>query len=181
MAKQAKGLKTLIRLAKFDVDEKRRVLTALQNQEERTLHDIAESEVRLRQEQELAERAGGDADAEREAALLCRHDAPERGQDDAERGAAEPTGVGFIYGAYHRAWMAERQALFARLATIRQQIEIARDDLAEAFRTQKTYEVTQANRERREREEADRKEQTFLDEVAQTQHRRKEESRGEPE
>ncbi len=42
-----------------------------------------------RQEQELAERAGGDADAEREAALLCRHDAPERGQDDAERGAAD--------------------------------------------------------------------------------------------
>lgn len=142
MAKPAKGLNTLIRLAKFDVDEKRRVLTALQTQEERTLHDIAESEVRLRKEQELA--------------------------------AAEPTGIGFIYGAYHRAWMAERQALFARLATIRQQVEIARDALAEAFRTQKTYEVTLANRERREREEADRKEQTFLDEVAQTQHRRKE-------
>ena len=142
MAKPAKGLKTLIRLAKFDVDERRRVLTALQNQEERTLHDIAASEVRLRQEQELA--------------------------------AAEPTGVGFIYGAYHRAWMAERQALFARLATIRGQIEIARDALAEAFRVQKTYEVTQANRERRDREEADRKEQAFLDEVGMTQHRRKE-------
>lgn len=142
MAKQAKGLKTLIRLAKFDVDEKRRVLTALQNQEEQILHDILQSEVQLRKEQELA--------------------------------AADATGVGFIYGAYHRAWMDQRQMLFNRLATIRQQIEIARDELAEAFRTQKTYEVTQANRERREQEELDRKEQAFLDEVAQTQHRRRE-------
>lgn len=142
MAKQAKGLKTLIRLAKFDVDEKRRVLTALQNQEEQTLHDILASEVQLRKEQELA--------------------------------AADATGVGFIYGAYHRAWMDQRQMLFNRLATIRQQIEIARDELAESFRTQKTYEVTQANRERREQEELDRKEQAFLDEVAQTQHRRRE-------
>ncbi|MCA1907304.1 MAG: flagellar FliJ family protein [Magnetospirillum sp.] len=142
MAKQAKGLKTLIRLSKFEVDEKRRVLTALQNQEEQILHDILQSEVQLRKEQELA--------------------------------ASDATGVGFIYGAYHRAWMDQRQMLFNRLATIRQQIEIARDELAEAFRTQKTYEVTQANRERREREEMDRKEQTFLDEVAQTQHRRRE-------
>lgn len=141
MAKQAKGLKTLIRLSKFEVDEKRRVLTALQNQEEQILHDILASEVQLRKEQELA--------------------------------SSDATGVGFIYGAYHRAWMDQRQMLFNRLATIRQQIEIARDELAEAFRTQKTYEVTQANRERREQQELDRKEQAFLDEVAQTQHRRK--------
>lgn len=141
MAKQAKGLRTLIRLAKFDVDEKRRVLTALQNQEERILHDIAQSEVTLRQEQQLA--------------------------------AADATGIGFIYGAYHRAWMDARQRLFAALHAVRVQIEAARDELAEAFRTQKTYEVTQANRERREREEADRKEQIFLDEVGLTQHRRK--------
>ncbi|MGE4278439.1 MAG: flagellar FliJ family protein [Magnetospirillum sp.] len=142
MAKQAKGLKTLIRLSKFDVDEKRRVLTALQNQEEQILHDILQSEVQLRKEQELA--------------------------------SSDAIGVGFIYGAYHRAWMDQRQMLFNRLATIRQQIELARDELAEAFRTQKTYEVTQANRERREQQELDRKEQAFLDEVAQTQHRRRE-------
>lgn len=145
MAKPAKGLKTLIRLAKFDVDEKRRLLTALQNQEDQILQDIAQSEVRLRQEQELA--------------------------------ARDATGIGFIYGAYHRAWMTQRQTLFARLATIREQIEIARDALAEAFRTQKTYEVTQANREKREREEADRKEQIFLDEIGLNMHRRKGEER----
>ncbi|AVM74798.1 flagellar export protein FliJ [Magnetospirillum gryphiswaldense] len=144
MAKQAKGLKTLIRLAKFEVDEKRRVLTALQTEEERTLHDILQSEVQLRKEQELA--------------------------------ASDAVGIGFMYGAYHRAWMDERQKLFARLGTIRQQIELARDELAEAFRTQKTYEVTQANREKREQEEADRKEQNFLDEVGMTQHRRKTEA-----
>lgn len=141
MAKQAKGLKTLIRLAKFEVDEKRRVLTALQNQEERVIADIAQSEVTLRKEQELAK--------------------------------SDALGVGFIYGAYHRSWMAQRQALFARLSTIRAEIEKARDDLAEAFRTLKTYEVTQANREKREREELERKEQIFLDEVGMTQYLRK--------
>lgn len=142
MAKPAKGLKTLIRLSKFDVDEKRRILTALQNQEERIIGEIAQSEVTLRKEQEMA--------------------------------ARDALGVGFIYGAYHRSWMAKRQQLFAQLSTIRAEIEIARDALAEAFRTQKTYEVTQANREKREQEEADRKEQNFLDEVGMTQHRRKE-------
>ncbi len=141
MAKAAKGLKTLIRLARFNVDEKRRVLTALQNREDRILADIANGEKQLKVEQDLA--------------------------------ASDATGAGFLYGAYQQAWMQRREDMQAALAQVRQQIDEARDELADAYRELKTFEVTQANREKRDRQEADRKEQIFLDEVAQTQHRLK--------
>lgn len=142
MAKAAKGLKTLIRLSKFNVDEKRRTLTALQNREDQVLAEIRSAEMRLAYEQKMA-------------------------QDN-------PSTVGFAFPNFYRAWTQKRMALEQALMAVRQQIETARDELAEAFREQKTYEVTQANREKREREEADRKEQIFLDEVGLTMHRRKE-------
>ena len=141
MAKPAKGLKTLIRLSKFNVDEKRRVLTQLQAREEHVIEEIRKGEEQLRHEQQLA--------------------------------AEDSIGVGFAYGAYHQAWMKKRDLMHQALAAVRAEIEKAREELAEAFRELKTYEVTQANREKREREEADRKEQIFLDEVGLTMHRRK--------
>ena len=141
MAKQAKGIKTLIRLSKFNVDEKRRALTALQAREDQLLDDIAKGEERLKEEQRIA--------------------------------SADATGIGYLYGAYHRAWMQTREDQERALAAVRAQIELARDELAEAYRELKTYEVTQANREKAEREEADRKEQIFLDEVGMNMHLRK--------
>lgn len=141
MAKPAKGLKTLIRLSKFNVDEKRRTLTALQTREDEIIEAIRQGEERLKHEQQLA--------------------------------AKDATGVGFAYGAYHQGWMRRRDTMQMALRAVREQIEAAREDLAEAFRELKTYEVTQANREKREREELDRKEQIFLDEVGLTMHRRK--------
>ncbi len=147
MAKPAKGLKTLIRLSKFNVDEKRRTLTALQTREDAIIEEIRQGEEQLKREQELA--------------------------------AADATGVGFAYGAFHKAWMVRRDMMRQALAAVRQQIEVARDELAEAFREQKTYEVTQANREKREREEADRKEQIFLDEIGLNMHRRRTEAEAE--
>lgn len=146
MAKPAKGLKTLIRLSKFNVDEKRRVLTALQTREDHIIEEIRQGEAQLKEEQRLA--------------------------------AADATGVGFVYGAFQRAWMKRRDIMHQALAVVRQDIEKARDDLAEAFRELKTYEITQANREKREREEADRKEQVFLDEVGLNIHRRKDKEGG---
>lgn len=146
MATPAKGLKTLIRLSKFNVDEKRRLLTALQAREDQILDDIERSKQQLKDEQRVA--------------------------------AEDATGVGFIYGAYHRAWMAVRDDQDRALLAVRQQIEGARAELAEAYREQKTYEVSQAAREKREQEEADRKEQIFLDEVGATIHRRKDAAEG---
>jgi len=49
-----KGLATLIRLAKWTVDEKRRVLTALQAREDQILAEIRAAEARLIEEQRLA-------------------------------------------------------------------------------------------------------------------------------
>lgn len=149
MAKPAKGLKTLIRLSKFNVDEKRRVLTALQAREDEIIEAIRQGEEQLRHEQQLA--------------------------------AEDATGIGFAYGAFHQGWMRRRDAMLQALQAVRQQIDAAREDLAEAFRELKTYEVTQANREKREREELDRKEQIFLDEVGLTMHRRKGEADAEAE
>ncbi len=145
MAK-AKGLKTLIRLSKFNVDERRRVLVALQNAEDQVLAEIDSHDHRLKEEQRLA--------------------------------AQDATGVGYLYGSYHRAWMDRRENLLRSLAALRQQIEAARDALAEAYREQKTYEITQKERERREAEERDRKEQAFLDELGQQMHQRKKDEAG---
>lgn len=142
----AKGLKTLIRLAKFDVDEKRRVLAALQNREEAILADIAAADAQL--------------EFERQAA------------------AADPAGVGFIFSNFLQAWKGRRADLVRNLDMVRKEIEVARDDLAEAFRQQKSYEVTQANREKREREEEAHKEQIVLDEIGLTQFRRRHQDGG---
>lgn len=49
-----KGLKTLIRLSKWNVDEKQRVLVALQGREDEILSWIAQSEVQLKEEQRVA-------------------------------------------------------------------------------------------------------------------------------
>ncbi len=137
----AKGLTTLIRLSKFNVDEKRRALTALQIREDEIIASLAAGEKQLVEEQRVA--------------------------------AADATGAGFLYGNYANAWLDRRDQLRKTLASVRQQVEIARDDLAEAFREQKTYEITQTNREKRAREEADRKEQAFLDEIGLNLYRRK--------
>jgi flagellar export protein FliJ len=138
----AKGLKTLIRLAKWAVDEKRKVLTALQAREEEMIAALDQHERQLAEEQRIA--------------------------------AADATGVGFVYGAYASAWLNRKAEMEMRLLNLRHQIEAARDDLAEAFRQQKTYEITQANREKRERAEAERKEQVRLDEIGLNVFRRRE-------
>jgi flagellar export protein FliJ len=139
----SKGLKTLIRLHKFNVDEKRRVLGALQAREEQILAAIEHNEQTMLAEQKVA-------------------------SDDA-------AGVGFAYASFHQGYLQRRAALHGQLNAIREQIQAAREELAEAFNTLKTYEITQANRERREQEELDRKEQAFLDEIGLNMHRRKEE------
>lgn len=138
----AKGLKTLIRLAKFTTDEKRRTLVALQDREEQILAAMAAAQAQLLAEQQVA--------------------------------SQDTTGAGAFYAAFAAAWLDRRAAMERTLAALRAEIEHARDDLAEAFRQQKTYEISQAARERREREEEDRKEQAVLDEIGQNLHRRKE-------
>ncbi len=141
-----KGLPTLIRLAKFEVDEKRRALTILQTREDSLLAAMAAAQEEMAREQQVA--------------------------------AADPEAAGFLFGAYAAAWLARRANMERSLAALRKEIEKARDELAEAFRRQKTYEITQANRERRAREEADRKEQATLDEIGLNLYRRRDREDG---
>jgi flagellar protein FliJ len=138
MAKDS--LKTLIRLAKFNVDEKRRTLQSFQAREDEIVAAMRNDEERLKEEQRVA--------------------------------AADATGVGFLYGAYAGAWITRRDELARMLEAVRQEIQRARDELAEAFGELKTYEITQRERERRAKAEADKKEQAFLDEIGQNIHRR---------
>lgn len=132
---------TLIRLSRWEVDQKRRALADLLAREEELLA--------------LRRHLDSEIEAERQAA------------------AADPAGAGRAFAAYaehHRRRVLEAEDALARL---RDAIRAAHDDLAEAFRQRKTYELAQEARQRREREEAERREREALDEMALTQHRRR--------
>jgi hypothetical protein len=77
---------------------------------------------------------------------------------------------GFALGVIHR-----RKRIEASIAEVRQRIEAKRDEVAEAFRDLKRYEITQAARAKRERVEEGRRVQAVLDEVSITQHVRRSE------
>ena len=83
--------------------------------------------------------------------------------------------VAFGYGNFARAAIARRDHLTRMLTEIRASITIAADELAEAFREVKTYELAQEERNKREAEERRRKENIDLDETAQIGHRRRQE------
>ncbi len=137
----SKSIKTLIRLSRWEVDEKRRVLTELQNREDGIIAAMAEADQRMLVERQIA--------------------------------SQDPTGAGSLFGAYAQAWMSRRETARGELASVREAIEVARDDLNDAFRRLKTFEITQKNQEKREQDEADRKEQANLDEIGLNIHRRK--------
>ena len=84
-----------------------------------------------------------------------------------------PSEAGFLYGNYAKAVVARRDNLKNSIMQMEYVIEVARDDLADSYRELKKYEETHKSRERREKVERERKEQTALDEVAINTHRRK--------
>ena len=87
--------------------------------------------------------------------------------------ARDPTTAGFLYGAYGRDHLRRKAELAHQLVLIRQEIEEARERLAEAFRQLKVYEEVRKGRAKREAVEAARKEQEALDEIGLNLHRRK--------
>lgn len=136
-----KGLHTLIRVRKWEVDEKQRAVGLL-----------------LRDEEKIIEfQAGLDRELEEEKALVSQSAAN-------ERGTFEP---------YIRRWRQRRNNLDAALILIRRKIEEAREELAEAYRRLKTFEITQDQRDTAEEKEENRLEQISLDEMGIDLHRRK--------
>lgn len=136
-----KTLANLIRLHKYRVDEKRRVLGQLYGE----LHDLEQKledlENQLIEEQKIAKSA--------------------------------PDQALFSYGRFHQRAMGIREQLQQTIAAKEQEVEIARDDVNEAFRELKVYEEAEKNRIKREEEERTRKENIEMDEIAMNLHRRK--------
>jgi flagellar export protein FliJ len=77
------------------------------------------------------------------------------------------------FAAYLDRCDARKQEMAAALAEVRRLIDEAREELAEAYRRLKTFEVTQEARALAEEQEANRLEQMDLDEIGLTLHRRR--------
>ncbi len=77
------------------------------------------------------------------------------------------------YGAYAKRAIRRREALTEALAEAEAKVEAVRSELGELFLEQKQYEITQASRDRKERERLAKIEQGLLDEIALNQHKAK--------
>jgi flagellar export protein FliJ len=133
-----KSLKTLIRVARWAVEERQKELSAL-----------------LDREMQI------------QAAIDTHHRALEN-----ERAVAsgDSLGVGRGFENYFGLWRHQLQHFNGLMADVQTQIEAARDELAQAYREQKSIEEVQKQRDIQAALEADRKEQSELDEIGQTQH-----------
>jgi flagellar export protein FliJ len=137
----AKDLKSLIRLHKWIVDEKRRTLGEL-----------------LRMLGELEQRA---RDLEDEVVR----------EQKIARGA--PDSAGYLYGNYAEAVIQRRERLKQSIARTEVEIEAARQELSEAYRDLKKYEVAQQVRDRRAATEAARRELILLNDIGIETHRQR--------
>ncbi len=137
-----KTLHTLIRVRKWEVDEKQRALGLLLRDEEKILEFQAALVRELAEEKALVSQIPGN-----------------------ERTTFEP---------YVRRWAQRRDNLASVLILLRQKIEGAREELAEAYRRLKTFEITQDQRDVTEEKEENRVEQMTLDEMGLELYRRKE-------
>jgi len=135
-----KTLANLIRLNKYNVDEKRRVLGVLYN-------ELADLEQKL-------------ADLEQQVI------------DEQEIARASPEQALFAYGRFHQRAMEIREQLWGAIRAKEQEVEVARDEVNEAFRELKVYEEAEKNRIQKEKDEQTRKENIEMDEIAMNLHRR---------
>lgn len=85
--------------------------------------------------------------------------------------ANAPETAGFLYGNYARRVIERRERLVQSIASMEMQISAAREELNDAYRELKKFQVVQDVRDRREALEAARREQGVLDEIGLTIHR----------
>lgn len=92
----------------------------------------------------------------------------------AEQEFAKTSDMGaFSYGGFAVGVIERRKRIEASIAEVRRRIEEKNDEVAEAFRELKRYEITQAERLKRQRAEAERRAQASLDEMSIVQHQRR--------
>ena len=75
------------------------------------------------------------------------------------------------YGNFMRAEIERRATLAQSLADLEREITQARERLAAAFRELKSYEITLDRKREQAARMEDRRQQSILDEIGQTQHR----------
>jgi len=130
---------SLIRLHRFQVDEKRRKLAEL---------ELMAQEFRAR-EREL------------------------EAQVEAEQKKAGISDVAhFAYPMFAKSVIRRRENILTSIEDIERQLDAAKEELSDAFRELKKYEIIEDNRKRKVRREVMRTEQAQLDEVALGIHRR---------
>ncbi len=79
----------------------------------------------------------------------------------------------FSYGGFAVGVIERRKRIEASVAEVRRRIDDKRAEVADAFQELKRYEITQAERLKREQAEADRRTQADLDEISLMQHQRR--------
>lgn len=135
-----KSLDTLIRLKQEHLDQKRLVLSRLEN-------EISAIQGRI----ELLE-----------AEVAC--------ETEAARGDAE---AGYGFGTYLASARRRRSGLEARLAQVQEAVAEAAEEVADAFREMKRFELAQSFAAQRAAAEAARREQAHLDDVGLAGYRRR--------
>tara|TARA_B100000315_G_C14234642_1_gene432569 strand:- start:24 stop:452 length:429 start_codon:yes stop_codon:yes gene_type:complete len=78
---------------------------------------------------------------------------------------ASPGEAGYLYGYYAEAVIMRREKIAEASAETEERIAAAREELNEAYRELKKYEIAQENREKAEARELSLKEQADLDEL----------------
>lgn len=78
-----------------------------------------------------------------------------------------------VYPAFLQAEMQRRRRLEQSIADVEQEIDSAREDVNEAFRELKKYELAKTNEDNRVRLRKQRAEQGFADELGAQMHRRR--------
>ncbi|MCC3862215.1 flagellar FliJ family protein [Pseudemcibacter aquimaris] len=129
----AKGLSGVIRLHKWQVDEKRRQIAELESMREELIQKME------RLDQELARE---------------------------QRQLAESNVVDINYANYANSVMRRKENLESSINEVDVSIEEMKDELADAFKELKKYEIAQERAEEREREKLKHKEQERLDELS---------------
>ena len=90
------------------------------------------------------------------------------GQNSGESFESSQAFSAFLTGA-----MAQREKLRGSIADLGLEISAAKDDLADAYRELKYYEIAQAARDAREKHKQELREREKMDEIGMGMHRRK--------
>lgn len=98
-----------------------------------------------------------------------------RSYEEEKAFAEQHPGIG-DFGAYVKRYLEKKDVLENGIEKLQQAIEEVRDKIADMFKEQKTYEIVDDNRRKREIKEENDKEQKMLDEIGTNTYIKKHEA-----